>query len=143
MFIDTDIRPSIYPWLIRGFFVLFVLLLTVLAEMALWQMTLLMVLALMCALFDWYRRTPIFALATKDPSDVWELGVYHAGDEELWQGYLNDICVLDIGGLTLLKLTFFITVPEEKPHTVLIFRSSIDEGQFRQLSTLAQYGGYQ
>ena len=143
MFIDTEIRPSIYPWLVRGLFVLFILLLTLLAEMAWWHIALLMTLALTCVLFGWYRYTPLTALSAKDPSGLWEIGVWHLGDEELWQGYLNDICVLDVGGLTLLKLTFFITTPEEKPHTVLIFRSSIDEKQFRQLSTLAQFGGYQ
>lgn len=63
-------------------------------------------------------------------------------DEQLWQAYLNDIKVIDVGFLVCLKCTFYIIEPDEFHHSVFIFRSGIDESQFRRLTTLSKFGGY-
>lgn len=136
MYLDAEVQHSHYGWLFILLFLLIVLGLAVFAQLSWWQYVLLVLMVVIC-LF-WRRQPALTALSVKQPNELWQLGI----DGELWQGYLNQAELMDVGITKAIKLSFYIVEPYQQPYTVLIFRSMLDEANFRRLTTLVRVGGY-
>ena len=136
MYIDTLIRPSHHLTWVKVLFIFMVLSVTV-ALLTWWQVLAILILAVVCLVWD-TQKPRLTALSVKHPKELWQLGI----DDELWQGYLNDIRYLDLGFICILQLHFYITEPFEGKYWVFIVRQNVDEPTFRQLTTLAKVGGY-
>lgn len=136
MYIDAPIYPSHYRWLFDLLFVLSVLVLAAFAKLLWWQYVVLALGAGVCLV--WRKKPMPNTLSAKQPDELWQLGV----DDELWQGYLNQAELIDVGITKALKLTFYLSEPYQQSYTLLIFRPMLSETDFRKLTTLVRVGGY-
>lgn len=136
MYIDTDVQSSHYLAWLQILFVATVIILSI-TLLTWWQCLIVITLGIACILWQ-ITQPSLSTLATKDPKDLWQLGV----NDELWQAYLNRIDYLDFGVVCILQLHFYVTEPTQKTYKLAISRHHVDEATFRQLRTLANVGGY-
>lgn len=137
MYIDAPVYRSHTRQIVSYLFVLVVLAVAFWAGLVWWQCLLLVVVA--GVLLFWHREPALCALSAKEPNELWQIGV---GDE-LWQGYLNRVELFDMGLSQVIKLEFYVSEPQPKPLSILLFRSMLDEADFVKLAILARLGGYQ
>lgn len=136
MYLDIAVKPTKHTLYRQGVFVFLVLILLVLAKAVWWQYAIVIALTLFCIYMQSARHVPIFALSVQDIQEIWELGMYDEDEREIWQGYLQHAEL--IGGVVVLR--FYVIVPFEMTHTVVIDKRSVDRQAFAKLRALARFG---
>lgn len=140
MYLNASIAPSRHWVVIQCVFVLAVLLLALFAQFVWWQLLLLVLLALGCLLFQ--NKLKVQHIHVDNPKELWQLNV--EADENIYtvEAYLNDICLMDFGFFTALKLKFYSDEADFAHQTVFLFEKNLQKADFRKLTTLAKFAGY-
>lgn len=141
MYIDTAIAPTKYLWYARCGFVGLVAILVYWADLSWWQMGLMAGVAVFCVWQDWINDVPLCELSTKDPDELWDLGVF-VDDRQVWQAYLNNAHLVDFGFGQAVRLSFYVVEPHKQPLTTWVFYDSVPKTTFCKLAAQANFGGY-
>lgn len=135
MYLDIDVKPTKHALYLQGVFVFLVLVLLALAKVAWWQYAVVVVLFAVCFYVQHVRHVPLWALSADDVKEIWYLGMYDDDEREIWQGYLHH--AEWVGGAV--RLTFYVVVPFEMTHSVVIGKRSVDRQAFAKLGALARF----
>lgn len=136
MRLDIEVSPTKHTLSLQGVFVLLVLGLLFLAKGAWWQYGVVIMLSVLCFYIQHARHVPLFALSADDVKEIWYLGMYDEDEREIWQGYLNHAKFVNRRAV---QLTFYVVVPFEMTHSVVIDKGGVSQGDFAKLGMLARF----
>lgn len=139
MYIDTAIAPSKALWVIKAMFLGCVAVLVWWVDLPVWQMAVILAVAVFCVWQDWASDVPVYDMSVKDPNELWYLGVFF-DDREIWQAYLNSAYVVDVGFGRAVRLSFYVVEPHRQPLVTWVFGGSVPMTTFCKLSAVANFG---
>lgn len=134
MFIDTDVKPSRHDLYAKIGVTAVTLILMIMMSVAWWQYAIVLMVAVGCLWLDGLGATPVHELSAKAIDDVWYLGVYDESRREVWQAHLHEAIVVG----QALRLAFYVSVPSERVHHVIIRRDMVSEEDFCKLASLVK-----
>ncbi len=137
MFIDTTIKPSRHDQYAKIGMTAVTLMLMIMMNVAWWQYVIVLMVAVGCLWLDDLGATPVHEMSVKAVDDVWYLGVYDESRREVWQAHLHEVTAMG----RVLKLGFYVSVPFERVHHVIIRRDMVSEEDFCKLASLANTNG--